>query len=318
MDKSYKERIIIISRFVFQFIFSVAMYIILVSSILCGCSTNQQSPPPGSGRRLMITAVNDESSGFTTITPDQLGGNYSCDIVYFNLRNVAIDIDGANYPLETAIHDGLISIEEIIAYTRIDARNGLCTEKYTTNHDLTQFTYTYPEYEIRITYDIFKSPTGKEHLINDIGIYMVGSEIFTGYKDEETGEPIDKEDWGITFEIADATSSNLSLICYQTAGQHIGKLYIDIFGLYYADNTLEHVQKADGSPPAIKPEEIIYIQNDGITEISLEWKEAYGTLPSGKYKLYMYISDKFDPSIVHPLMEDFKTEQIYWIEFAIP
>ena len=71
----------------------------------------------------MITAITDESAGFTTIEPGELGGNFEEDIVYLSLSDVNITIDTSVYPLEEAIRDSLITVEEIFAYARLDARN---------------------------------------------------------------------------------------------------------------------------------------------------------------------------------------------------
>ena len=61
----------------------------------------------------------------TTIPAEYFSGNYSEDICYYGLCDVSIQMDGETLKLEDAIRDGCITVEELTAYARIDAREGV-------------------------------------------------------------------------------------------------------------------------------------------------------------------------------------------------
>ena len=281
----------------------------------CGC---RKAESYCFDRRLSIGAITDESAGFTTIKPDELGGNFEEDIVYVSLSDVNITINREECPLEEAIRKGLITVEEIFAYARIDARNGICTEKYITDHSLTTFLYRYPEVDLYITYDVFNSPNGKQHLINDLLICRVGADVGTFYKDEETGESISREDWGIQFEVVKTTSTNLVLKVGQSEGQQIGELYLERYGIYRTENRYESIEKLDGTKMAVTIAPSIQLQKNNAKDVFIDWEDEYGVLPSGNYTMFIYVQDIFDAASVHPLMDDFSDNQIYWIEFSVP
>lgn len=301
--------------------FFVLTIVALLSTALSSCAQSISFSPIASNKktpRLYISAVTDENAGFTTITHDQLGGNFDEDIVYLNLIDVNITVDGTSYPLENAIRDGLITVEEIFAYARIDARNGICTETYTSVNGLAHFTYQYPDFDLRLVYDIYEAPDGNTHLINSMGIYKPGSEVGTSYYSDETGEPLNREEWGITLSVTEVTDTNINLKCTQSGGQHIGELYILTWGIYDTEhkkdiihNSMELVEELAKNPQK-------KIQQDCTSEIVLDWSENLIDLPSGTYEVYLYIIDIFDQEDVHPLMKDYTDLQSYYIPFTVP
>lgn len=293
----------------------VLMAAVLICFATCGCKMGCATIHPSKehSRLLKITAERDESCGFTTITPEQLGGIFPEDIVYHNLSNVCIEITGRNYPLEEAIRDGRITVEEIFAYARIDARNGLCVEQPLTENGLTRFLYRYPECDVCLTYDIYETSDGKEHLIQDLGIYKDGINMHVGYNDDETGEPIDLENWGLQFEVVEATPTGVSLRYTQSGGQQIGELQIDYYGLYHIEDGYKDIEKIDGSPyGSARLDPGIIIEENSESRLAFDWGGSYGTMPPGKYQIYLGISDVFDESQVHLLMRDFQTSMTYF------
>lgn len=288
--------------------------------IISGCM--QQDDPPAATetapsltleRRLRISATVDEELGFTTISADKLPGNLSEALSYLDLKDVAIEIEGTHYPLEYALQEGLYSVEEIFADARLDARNQLCTEKFETNNGLTRFAYCYPEYYLYLVYDVFVSPDGESHLISSLTLTKPSSNISTIYIDDETGIPLGREDWGLTFEVLDTCSTGMTLSCHQSGGQQIGQLSAQWYYLNTTDETtaaqLQSVSVTDCDAP---------ITMDAETVLTLDWSESYGMLPSGEYTLWVMVYDKFNPEQVHPLMQDYFTNQGYPIEFSIP
>ena len=267
--------------------------------------------------------VAGDRTKFATITSDQLGGNFDQDINYLGMSEVNWEVDGIIYSLADAIRDGITSVEEIFAYARIDARNGICTEEFTSKNGLAYFTYAYPEFDLRMTYDVYETPDGQQHLVNDIGIYASGADVFTAYTDEETGVAIDREDWGLTFDVTETTPTSITLDCTQSGGQQIGELQIDYYYNIYSvvDGQTMLVPSLQGTMTYTEetlPPPIADIKQDGSTRFTIDWTEKYGELDSGEYKIKLSVNDIFDESQVHPLMQDYFDRQSYWVEFTIP
>ncbi|MBQ3192454.1 MAG: hypothetical protein IJB59_02660 [Oscillospiraceae bacterium] len=288
------------------------------SMLLCSCSVQTNDTPQDStNRKLTISAVADSSAGFTTIAPESLGGNFEEDIVYLNLTDVTVTVAETAYPLEEAIRDGHITVEEIFAYARIDARNGICKESHTTRNGLTVFTYAYPEFDLSLTYDVYETPDGKQHLINDMGIYnSYGANVVTIYEDEETGERIDRENWGLTFTVTDANADCVTLECTQTGGQHIGDLRIYSF-VVYRDGEKYSIPDQNGEYRGANVLPEILIPNETTSTVTLNWQKELGSLSPGSYRIFINIHDIYDITQVHPLMKDFQDVQQYRVEFTI-
>lgn len=264
-------------------------------------------------RRLLLNAE-QHSVGWVTIPADQLGGNFPEDITYQNVSNVTIEVDGTVYPLEEAIRDGHITVEEIFAYARIDARNGICRERHTTRNGLTYFIYSYPWYDIRLSYDVYETPDAQQHLISYFGIYNSSGTIYSVHHDDE-GNVIDREDWGLTFTAVSATPTTLTYQCQQAGGQQIGALFASFYTVFAEDMSYVVPIKE-----IISPEEFqeTALTMNGTCTNTIDWSEFYGKLPSGNYILRLQVSDVYDESQVHPLMKNFYDHQYYDFPFTIP
>lgn len=282
-------------------------------------SVNSTHPSGQLGRqRLNISTIYDSSIHFTTFTPDDLGGNYPEDITYIDLTDVTIEIDGTEYPLDAAIRDGHTTVDQIIADARFDAKNGFCKELYESENGLTRFVYQYPDFELEYAYDVLEAPDGSQHLIQDFAVYPVNKHISVTHgltTTNENGYPISltREDWGISLEISNVTSTGITLTCTQSGGQQIGELFARSYFIDLQDG------KASGWDLEVVTVQCDdAIRMDGTTELYFDWSEDYGELPSDKYVMVLYLADDYDSNDVHPLMQNFADEQRYFIEFTIP
>lgn len=286
--------------------------------------TISDSPPVvnlNDERRLKIDVEVDDQAQFTNIPPERLGKYSDYHFSYLNVSNVSIQENGQTLHLEDAIYNGIISVEEIFAYARIDARNGFCTEKAITSHGLTHFIYRYPKFDLRLTYDIYVTPDRKEHLIKELHICKNAYQLTTLYSD------IDREDWGLTFEPVEANSTSLTIDCTQSGGQQLGELTVDHYWIYLQSDEgdmFDNKGHAILNPPGFsnpdhgdhfgpKPD----IPRDATTRFTLNWSELYGELPGGRYSMHLSVRDDYDKSQVHPLMQNFQDNMDYWIEFSI-
>lgn len=268
-------------------------------------------------RRLLISAVADREAGSTVFSPEELNGAVDNYLHYVNLTDVTVELDGVPVPLEQALREGAITVEEITAYARIDAKNGICQEKYESTHGLTEFTYRYPEFNLQLIYDVYETPDGKQHLIQSINLYRTGSGVSNAYYDFESEYTyrLDREDWGLTFEVVQATPTSITLNCTQSGGQQFGELEIMFYTLFAEGfqfiPTLDSVESIDDYGAQIT------IEQNADSQLTINWACAYEPLSSGDYYIELHIQDIFDASQVHPLADDFYDMQEYYIPFSI-
>ena len=269
----------------------------------------------GVSEPLLKITVEPDSEAATNLSSEETGGNFNRNVQYRGVKNVTVEIDGQTCALEDALCKGLLSEEELFYLARADARNGFCEEIQESYHGLTHFTYCYPKYNLRIIYDIYETPDGQQHLISDLCVYApkINLSSYVDFYDDETGYRLDREDWGIEVEITEVISTGMSLICTQSGGQQIGELRTTG---YMLANEEGFVTGLDGS--AHIPSYDAPLQMDETTQLTLDWADIYGELPSGEYRLGLHVIDEFDKSQVHPLMVDYHDWQIYELRFTIP
>lgn len=283
-------------------------------------------PEENAEQSLRISASIDKNEGFNVISLEQ--GNYK-EMSYLNLKNVTIDIDGTIMNLEDAVLKGYTSVDELIANARKDAANGHCGESSKSKNGLTEFKYHYPEFTIRYIYDLYETPDGRQHLIADFLIYGVGSDPqFIHAADEQSGRPIDYEDWGVEFEIKDLDSSSITIQCSQSGGQQIGKLNVGGIALYRKNpNTdeLEYMEllREEGNNAVFaggknwEPNPDDFLIMGGTRELSFNLQQLYDVLPSGEYELGLHIVDCYNQEDVPALMRNYYDTQWYAINFTI-
>ena len=295
---------------------ALTVLFLISAMILGGCAREEanstDAPSPSDARRLRITAVIEEGAGFTTIDSDT--SNLTDDLSYLDLKDVQLETEAGPVPLETALANQQISVEEIFAFARLDARAGICREHYVTENGLTRFVYAYPEFDLHLTYDVFEAPDGSDYLINDICLAQPNSSVSFFYTDEKTGLPLDREEWGLRFVMENVTPGGISIECTQAEGVQIGTLTIEDFCIYSvsADTYLDTLPDSGSNANPNIP-----IPSNAQTQIDVDWSQIYGLLPEGNYELILAIRDIFDPAQVHPFMRDYADKQNYGIPFEI-
>lgn len=271
---------------------------------------------PASMGHLRLSVSFDKGADYVEYTSDELGGNFSEKLIYnFNITSVTIDIDGQSMPLNEALRDGFITEEEIFCNARLDAREGFCEETYESLNGLTNFTFAYPDYNLRLLYDIYESPSGEQRLISEMVVYEKDTALAPChlFVDDETGEIYDLEDWGLSFETTEVSPTGMTIRCTHSGGQQIGQL--EATGYCLSSNGL-FLLLNDGfefSPPL----DNVVLKEDDVTEFTLDWAEPYGQLSSGEYRIMLYVHDVYDESQKHPLMRNFYDTQIYNLDFTV-
>lgn len=270
-------------------------------------------------RHLRISATVNADAGFTNIPLEQ--GNYK-ELSLLNLENVTIDLDGAVMTLEDALREGRVTAEQLVAWARLDASQGLCSEVAKSKNGLTEFTYRYPKYgyTLRSVYDLFEAPNGRQYLIADVSIYASSTEPRHSLPaDEQTGYPIDYEDWGLTFEISQVDRTGLTIACTQSGGQQLGTLEVQAQWLERKNpDTLawENVEEAQTGTPWAPPAKSLLTMG-GTSSLFFDFAAPFGSLPAGDYMLTVEIADHYDEAEVHPLTRNYRDIQWYCIEFTI-
>ena len=258
---------------------------------------------------LTVTRVGNTDSQI--FSPEELGNNFNQGMSYCGVTDVSISLNSGDERLEDALKNGDITEEEIFFRARQDARDGRCQETFETQHGVTFYNYHYPDYDLWLVYDVFNSPNGKAYPVSQLIVFRTTPDYHLhpscAFTDPETGAFVNREDWGLTFELSDVTSHSATVTCTQSGGQQIGQLEVRCY-------TLHPDTKGIINPPKFETE----IAMDGTCQFSVDWSETYGDLPSGTYRLYLWVYDIYDESQLHPLMDDFQDWQVLDVELIIP
>lgn len=306
----------------FRMIFALALTMLVAFT---GCTSQPAGETGEAGtageRHLKISLQTDPDAEGEFFYGQELGGNFDYDMQYRWVRDVTIDVDGESMPLETALAQGAVHEEDIFYYARQDVREGICEMEFESRQGVSNFYFHYPEYTLKLVYDVLESPDESQHLISSMMLYareLPGRqgeqkiEPFSKFVDAEVGY-LDLEDWGLTFEVQQVSPTGVTFSVTQTGGQQIGSLTLKY---YYLSNLQgSFLPKAEGTDGA--PFEEIPLEMDGTTTITIDWPDWYGALEPGKYGLELDIYDVFDQESVHPLMRDFHDRQIYTVEMTV-
>ena len=280
-----------------------------------------------SKRNLRLSATTDRNEPDKVI-PLELG-NFP-EAHYWSVKDVTVQLDGTRMPLEDALREGLVTVDDVIASAREDAASGRCKESSQSKNGLAVFRYHYPAFNLQSLYDIYETPDGWRHRITDFSVYGIGRD--PGYSigwDEETGDPIDYEDWGLTFTVTQLSPSGVTLECAQSGGQQFGRL--NVAGLMLSRKNpdtqdWERVEPLDASIGAdiykayseITPKPEDDLAMGGTKELTYDLEAMFGRLTAGEYEISLKIVDCYDEADVPPLSRNFYDVQWYTVgEFTV-
>lgn len=275
-----------------------------------GCS----APVAETGQALLLQAEKDPDGSTQLFHPAELTTDeLTQNMYYVGLSRVTVTVDGHAMALEDALHQGMITFAQLAADAQLDARNGFCEESATSYNGVSYFVYRYPELSVGLVNDVYATPDGQQHLIRKLSVYAPDEDVTppNHYYDSNWGL-LDLEDWGLTFSVEQVSTTAITLRCTQSGGQQIGQLSVDWYSLRNEQGFLPNLSGTAESPSCE-----VALQMDGETQITLDWTEEYGSLPGGQYVLTLNIQDHYDPSQLHPLMQNFHDWQAYNLEFTI-
>ena len=169
---------------------------------------------------LTVTRVGNTDSQI--FSPEELGNNFNQGMSYCGVTDVSISLNSGDERLEDALKNGDITEEEIFFRARQDARDGRCQETFETQHGVTFYNYHYPDYDLWLVYDVFNSPNGKAYPVSQLIVFRTTPDYHLhpscAFTDPETGAFVNREDWGLTFELSDITSHSATVTCTQSGG----------------------------------------------------------------------------------------------------
>lgn len=262
---------------------------------------------------LHITVTPEYGSGCTKIPLPQ---SKFKEVTLWDIADITIDIDGTTRKLADALQDGSVTVDQLIAAARQDAVLGFCREGVTSENGLAEFTYYYGDYRLHYVYDVYETPDGRKHLIKDFTIYnSYSAPVNFGYHYDEEGNPIDYEDWGLTFNVSQADSTALTVVCTQSGGQQFGNLQ-------FSEAFLEKKNPATQEWESLE-DNFTYdcigtaLTMGGTTELTFDVMEKGEPLPAGDYSLSMQFTDCYDPEDMPSLMRKYHDRQWYTVEFTI-
>jgi len=235
----------------------------------------------------------------------------------FSVSEVSIFLDGEKLDLGDAISAERISVEEMEAYARLDARHGHCTMEWANKNGVTVFVYHYDGFDIATYHDVYEAPDGSEMLYQRLNIAT--GEHFADVSASSVYVPSTiREDWGLGFDVVEADSGHLRVRVTQSGGQQFGTLYVEPgFDLFRI--TEQGYQENHYSTSALFLETNPFpIAAEAETELNIEWPKSCPALPAGNYSLHLRIGDHFDADALHPFTRDYTDQQYYDIPFTVP
>lgn len=296
----------------------VLCLLLIAVFLLVGCKEKvpaaSTSQTEAGGQRLIITGTKtEEADGRNYTLP---GTDRTVSVFYFD--DATIEMDGQSVLLQKAIEQGVVMPEEIAAWARLDAIDGYCDATVSSEKGLTTFLYSYKnQFVVRVVNDVLESPDGKQHHIETVDIYGANRSIGSVVYYDEEGQPLAKEDWGITFALEDVTTTGATLVATQSGGgQQVGKLLLESFTLYSV-NTDSLVHKKDDTVGNTIDGKVS-VERDTTERVVLDWSETIGELPSGSYIMEVTVLDVFDKESVHPLIVKYQYSQNHQTELTIP
>lgn len=237
--------------------------------------------------------------------------NYT--VSYYLVEDVTIEVEGERVLLEDALAENKVTVDEIIADIRRDAASGLCEETFDSSKGVSQFTYTYSDVAFIYTCDVLEAPDGKQHPIRQFTVLAPEDGLGISYAYFDYSTPfvytLDRENWGLDFEIVSADDSKLTMKVTQSGGQQFGELVVLDYTIVTPE--MEAVCGWEGI------ESVQEIEMEGSCEMIFDWTDVCEPLSPGDYYLCIHIDDQYDPAEVHPLARNFYDRQRYFIPFQV-
>ena len=195
--------------------------ILCVASLLfvAGCGSTKAAP------ELKLSVENNRES-YLYFPGSVLGKNLNPGMDYQYVGNVQIQVGRESLPLEKAIRDGKVTIQQMYAQACKDGEEQICTLTRLSQNGVTNNLFCYPDFQINIVDDLLEYD-GRDIPVAYLAVSSADQTPNTidGW-DSQRKSPRVKEDWGLSFEAA-FSGSSLSVTVHQSGGMQQGTLTVE-------------------------------------------------------------------------------------------
>lgn len=279
--------------------------ILCVASLLfvAGCGSTKAAPE-------LKLAVENNRESYLYFPGSVLGKNLNPGMDYQYVGNVQIQVGRESLPLEKAIRDGKVTVQQMYAQACKDEEEQICTLTRLSQNGVTNNLFCYPDFQINIVDDLLEYD-GRDIPVAYLAVSSADQTPNTidGW-DSQRKSPRVKEDWGLSFE-ATFSDSSLSVTVHQSGGMQQGTLTVENtaiidqypFALSDQDGNVRLTQ-LEGAP----------LTMGGESSMEINLAEFLGQKPEkGTYALRICIED-------HVLSEQtpkHQSSQYYSIPFTV-
>lgn len=238
-----------------------------------------------------------ESLAKAPYTPQDYANPTGYEIAYDGVTSVTLTIGGETLDLKEAVQAGKITPERLVYQAELDTAAGTCAMKLRSDGKLTLRIYTYPGYTMGVMHDLYVTHQGTKYLYQYL-VFGPENADFTiptpMVLDDGALIKADREDWGISLTAKNVTAQGITLQCAQNGVHTDGDLYVgNIFTIYRKNGDSWDLVAQDWD--ANLTEEAVVERNWGIPTggeavYTVSWEESHGTLESGVYNLWIYVS----------------------------
>lgn len=238
-----------------------------------------------------------ESLAKAPYTPQDYANPTGYEIAYDGVTSVTLTIGGETLDLKEAVQAGKITPERLVYQAELDTAAGTCAMKLRSDGKLTLRSYTYPGYTMGVMHDLYVTHQGTKYLYQYL-VFGPENADFTiptpMVLDDGALIKADREDWGISLTAKNVTAQGITLQCAQNGVHTDGDLYVgNIFTIYRKNGDSWDLVAQDWD--ANLTEEAVVERNWGIPTggeavYTVSWEESHGTLESGVYNLWIYVS----------------------------
>ena len=174
----------------------------------------------------MKLAVENNRESYLYFPGSVLGKNLNPGMDYQYVGNVQIQVGRESLPLEKAIRDGKVTVQQMYAQACKDEEEQICTLTRLSQNGVTNNLFRYPDFQINIVDDLLEYD-GRDIPVAYLAVSSADQTPNTidGW-DSQRKSPRVKEDWGLSFEAA-FSGSSLSVTVHQSGGMQQGTLTVE-------------------------------------------------------------------------------------------
>lgn len=279
--------------------FLIGVTVVVLVAFFCGFLLSSATNQKGSAFSLSESTVEAAAakSGVQTFLPQQLNGRNSAAITLHGIQGVSVAVGSKHVDLISALSDGRLSVEYLVAQAFLDARNGVCERVALSQNGVNLFRFLYPNFDLCVTWDVYESALGEDAAVFSVDFYLPGQSVSATvdrflYREDGTSIDTQQKDWGLTFTLTEATAKGVTFRATQNGGQEAGALSIERYHIYrLTSDGSEEVGFTCTMEEEAQLRKSYSLPQNGESTVSIEWEDIYGSLSEGNYELHLIVED---------------------------